>query len=66
MSERVYSLGRGPRQCKHVGFGVSQAAERIAQISAKRWGAAAEDEVTEHVHGAFPLPMGMESEDRCE
>ena len=26
MSERVYSLGRGPWQCKGVGFGVSQAA----------------------------------------
>ena len=29
-------------------------------------GAAAGDEVTEHVHGVFPLPMGMEREDRCE
>ena len=38
----------------------------IAQISAKRWGAAAEDEVALRVHGVFPLPMGMEREDRCE
>ena len=39
---------------------------QIAQISYKRWGAAAGDEVAVGVHGVFPLPLGMEREDRCE
>ena len=39
---------------------------QIAQILAERWGAATGDKVAVHVHGAFPLPMGMEREDRCE
>ena len=39
---------------------------QIAQISDERWGAAAGDEVAVRVHGVFPLPMGMEREDRCE
>ena len=38
----------------------------IAQISDERWGAAAEDEVATGVHGAIPLPMGIEREDTCE
>ena len=38
----------------------------IAQISAERWGAARGDEVVVCVDGVFPLPMGMEREDRCE
>ena len=65
-SEWVYSLGRGPRKCKGVGFGVSQSACWIALISAERWGAPAGDEVAEHVYSVFPLPMGTEREDRCE
>ena len=36
------------------------------QISDKQRGAATVDEVAICVHGAFPLPMGMEREDRCE
>ena len=65
MSERVYSLGRGPWEHKRVGFGVSQAAES-PRFQPNDGGAAAGDEVTEHVHGVFPLPMGIKSEDRCE
>ena len=38
----------------------------IAQISTEQWGAAMGDEVATGVHGVFPLPMGMEREDRCE
>ena len=37
-----------------------------AQISAERWGTAVEVEVAIGVHGVFPLPMGMERDDRCE
>ena len=36
------------------------------QISDERWGAGGGDEVAACVHGVFPLPMGMEREDRCE
>ena len=61
MSERVYRLGRGPWHHESVGFGVSQAAG-----SSRFLGAAATDEVAVRVHGVFPLPMGMEREDRCE
>ena len=39
---------------------------QIAQVSAERWGDAAEVEVAAHVDGVCPLPMGMEREDRCE
>ena len=39
---------------------------KIAQISAKRWGAARGDEVAVGVQGVSPLPMGIEREDRCE
>ena len=44
----------------------SEPGGKIAWISAKRRGSAA-TEVDEHgrVHGGFPLPMGMEREDRC-
>ena len=74
MSERFYRLGRGPWHHKSIGFGVSQAhwiwSEPgcwIVQISNERRGAAATDEVDVRVlHGVFPLPMGMEREDRCE
>ena len=38
----------------------------IAQISDEQWSAAGGDEVAARVHGVFPLPMGMEREDRCE
>ena len=65
-SERVYILGRGPWHHESVGFGVSQAAGWIVQISEEQLGAAATDEVAVHVHGVFPLPMGMEREERCE
>jgi len=40
--------------------------DSLAQISAEQWGVATEDEVAAHVHVVFPLPMGMEREDRCE
>ena len=66
MSERVYRLGRGPWHHKCVGLGASQAACEIAQILAERWGAVTGDEVAARVHVAFPLPMGIEREDRCE
>ena len=39
---------------------------QIAQISAKQRGAATGDEVAVRVHGAFPLPMGMEREDMTD
>ena len=45
---------------------LSEPGGQIAQISARRWGAAREDEVAIRVHGVFPLSMGMEREDRCE
>ena len=35
-------------------------------MSAEQRGAAMGDEVAVHVDGVFPLPMGMEREDRCE
>ena len=38
----------------------------IAQISDKRLGAGTKDEVAPRVEGAFPLPMGMKGEGRCE
>ena len=38
----------------------------IAQISAEQWGVAMDDEELTGVRGGFPLPMGMEREDRCE
>ena len=38
----------------------------IAKVTAERRGAAMGDEVAVHVDGVFPLPMGMEREDRCE
>ena len=38
----------------------------MAQISDRQRGAAMEVEVAIRVHGVFPLPMGMEREDRCE
>ena len=34
--------------------------------SAEQWGVASKDGVTVCVHGAFPPPIGMEREDRCE
>ena len=49
MSERVYRLER-------VGCW-------IGQISAKRSDAAMKAEVADHVHGVFPLPMGIERTD---
>ena len=67
VSEWVYRLGRGPWRHKHVGFGVSKKAARaIAQISDKRRGAAAKDEVVIRVHGVCLPPMGMDREDTCE
>ena len=38
----------------------------ITQISDEPRGAATGDEGDVRVHGVFPLPMGMEREDRCE
>ena len=51
MSERVYRIER-------VGCW-------IGQISAERSDAVMKAEVADHVHGVFPLPMGIEREDRC-
>ena len=39
---------------------------QVAQISAKRWGDAAEVEVAAHVDGVCPLSNGVNREDRCE
>ena len=39
---------------------------QIAQISSEQWGAAIGDEVAARVEGGFPLPMGIEREDKCE
>ncbi|EJK56917.1 hypothetical protein THAOC_23100 [Thalassiosira oceanica] len=39
---------------------------QIAQISAKQWGAAMEDEVAVRVHAVSPLPLGIGREDGCE
>ena len=39
---------------------------QIAQISSEQWGAAIGDEVAARVQGGFPLPMGIEREDRWE
>ena len=44
----------------------SEPGGQIAQISARRWGAATQDEAAARVHVVFPLPMGMERDDRCE
>ena len=67
MSERVYGLERCPWHQKHFRFGVrASPGGKFPLISAERWGAAIEDEVATHVQGGFPLPMGMEREDRCE
>ena len=44
----------------------SEPGREIVQISAERWGAAPGDEAAARVHGACPLPMGIEREDRCE
>ena len=43
---------------------MSQTARSPRFHSVKRRGAATGDEVADHVHGAFPLPMGMEREGR--
>ena len=40
--------------------------DEVAMISAQQWVAVAQDEVAIRVHGVFPLPMGMEREDRCD
>ena len=44
----------------------SEPGGEIARISAERRGAAMEVEEHGRVHGSFPLPIGMEREDRCE
>ena len=45
----------------------SEPSSSIAQISARRWGAATGDEVAVLVFMVFfLLPLGMEKEDRCE
>ena len=43
----------------------SEPAGDFARISAERRGAATEVDEHGRVHGGFPLPMGMEREDRC-
>ena len=44
----------------------SEPGGEIAQISAEQLGAATKVDKHCRVHGCFPLPMGMEREDRCE
>ena len=44
----------------------SEPGGQIAPISAGQWGDARQDEVATRVDGVFPLPLGMEREDRCE
>ena len=39
---------------------------QIAQISAERLCAVAEDEEAVRVHGVLSLPMGINKRDRCE
>jgi len=68
-SEQVYRLGRGGsvhgiRNALDLEW--ARSGSWIAQISDEWWGAAAGDEVAARVHGVFPLPMGIEREDRCE
>ena len=62
MRERVYRLGRGPRQHIGVEFGVSQAARTAkSQVNngVLRW----EVEVEYGAPGIFPLTMGIGRED---
>ena len=66
MSEQVYRLGRGPRHHKPVRFRVSQAARTLRFQLAEPWRTNMEVGVAFGAHGVFPLPMGMEREDRCE
>ena len=61
MSSRVCGHGRGLWHQKRFVFGVSQAA-RLPRFQLND---EAGDEVAVCVHGVFPLPMGMEREDRC-
>ena len=44
----------------------SETAGEIARISAERWGASTEVDEHGRAQDGFPLPMGMEREDRCE
>ena len=44
----------------------SEPGGKIARISAKRRGAVRKVDKALRVHSCFPLPMGMEREDRCE
>ena len=63
MSEQVYILGRGPRHPKRVQFwGLPGCLS--AQILAELWCVMLEDEVRDDETRTFPLPMGIEREDR--
>ena len=44
----------------------SEEAKSNMRVLDEQWGAATEDEVEVGDHGVFPLPMGIEWEDRCE
>ena len=67
MSELVYRLGSSPWPNKRVGFGVSpsQAARspRFQPHDGVLW-----QKIRWHIASKvfFPLPMGMERENRCE
>ena len=66
MSERVYRLGRGPRQHKGVGFGVSQAARTAKSQVNIGVLTAMEVEVAIGVCGVTPVPMGIGRMDKHE
>jgi len=59
-------VGAGCSPTKNQVVSESHPQKVADKILAGRWGAAREDEVALRVHGVFPLPMGMEREDRCE
>ena len=65
MSRSRDKLGRGPWHSETCLIW-SVPSCWIAKISAEQWAAAMGDEVAVHVDGVFPLPMGMEREDRYE
>ena len=66
LSERIYGLGRGPWHDKCVGFGVCLAAKSHRFQANDGVLRLIGDEVAARVQGGFPLPMGIEREDRWE
>ena len=66
-SERDCRLGRGPYCVKCCWrFGVSRSGCWNAKISDEQSVTAGEVEASVGVHGAIPMPMGMERNIRCE